>query len=221
MVAGVQRSGARTWPHPKPPSTRRTPPAPLVPAACNPPCCPPFAGAPAQVSGVVNLSSEAGAVGLFFVTGLRLVWFSAASDNFNVSIPYLQVGRQTGGWRSVEWCFGMCCMAHSRHRYTDEAGAPRGICSAAAPPGSPVLWLHTPTPGDARTPACVRLPFSRHCCPRRHRCPRGFRSRGCALRTARWDPAWSLRRHSARAATCLASSEHRHGGTPQHQQQHL
>jgi hypothetical protein len=44
-----------------------------------------------RVNGVWNLSSEAGNQGTFYITNCRVVWFSTASNAFNVSIPYLQV----------------------------------------------------------------------------------------------------------------------------------
>jgi hypothetical protein len=44
-----------------------------------------------RVNGVWNLSSEAGNLGTFYITNCRVVWFSNASNAFNVSIPYLQV----------------------------------------------------------------------------------------------------------------------------------
>jgi hypothetical protein len=44
-----------------------------------------------QVSGVWNLSSDSGSLGAFFITNVRVVWYSAASEAFNISLPYLQV----------------------------------------------------------------------------------------------------------------------------------
>jgi len=44
-----------------------------------------------QVNGVWNLSSDQGNLGTFFVTNVRLVWFANLAENFNVSIPYLQI----------------------------------------------------------------------------------------------------------------------------------
>ena len=44
-----------------------------------------------KVTGVWNLSSEQGNLGTFFITNVRLVWFANLADNFNVSIPYLQI----------------------------------------------------------------------------------------------------------------------------------
>jgi Bardet-Biedl syndrome 5 protein len=45
---------------------------------------------------VWNLSSEQGNLGSFYITNVRLVWFSSVNDGFNVSIPYMQVGWQRG-----------------------------------------------------------------------------------------------------------------------------
>jgi Bardet-Biedl syndrome 5 protein len=34
-----------------------------------------------------------GNLGTFFISNVRVVWYANLADNFNVSIPYLQVGR--------------------------------------------------------------------------------------------------------------------------------
>eukprot|EP00002_Diphylleia_rotans_P031467 TRINITY_DN6536_c0_g2_i3.p1 TRINITY_DN6536_c0_g2~~TRINITY_DN6536_c0_g2_i3.p1 ORF type:complete len:315 (-),score=57.19 TRINITY_DN6536_c0_g2_i3:430-1374(-) len=44
-----------------------------------------------KVGGVWNLSSDQGNLGTFFVTNVRLVWHANLAENFNVSIPYLQM----------------------------------------------------------------------------------------------------------------------------------
>lgn len=44
-----------------------------------------------KVDGVWNLSSDQGNLGSFFVTNVRLVWHANLAENFNVSIPYLQI----------------------------------------------------------------------------------------------------------------------------------
>jgi len=44
-----------------------------------------------RVDGVWNLSSDQGNLGTFFVTNVRLVWHANLAENFNVSIPYLQI----------------------------------------------------------------------------------------------------------------------------------
>lgn len=44
-----------------------------------------------KVDGVWNLSSDQGNLGTFFVTNVRLVWHANLAENFNVSIPYLQM----------------------------------------------------------------------------------------------------------------------------------
>ncbi len=43
------------------------------------------------MEGVWNLSSDQGNLGCFFVTNVRVVWFATMAENFNVSIPYLQM----------------------------------------------------------------------------------------------------------------------------------
>jgi Bardet-Biedl syndrome 5 protein len=44
-----------------------------------------------RISGVWNLSSEQGNLGTFFVTNVRVVWHANMAENFNVSIPYVQM----------------------------------------------------------------------------------------------------------------------------------
>ena len=44
-----------------------------------------------KVQGVWNLSSDQGNLGTFFITNVRLVWHASLAENFNVSIPYLQM----------------------------------------------------------------------------------------------------------------------------------
>eukprot|EP00698_Gefionella_okellyi_P008199 TRINITY_DN2020_c0_g1_i1.p1 TRINITY_DN2020_c0_g1~~TRINITY_DN2020_c0_g1_i1.p1 ORF type:complete len:351 (-),score=66.28 TRINITY_DN2020_c0_g1_i1:1493-2545(-) len=44
-----------------------------------------------RINGVWNLSSEQGNLGTFIVTNARVVWFANLAENFNVSIPYLQM----------------------------------------------------------------------------------------------------------------------------------
>lgn len=41
--------------------------------------------------GVWNLSSDQGSLGTLVVTNIRLVWFADMNENFNISLPYLQV----------------------------------------------------------------------------------------------------------------------------------
>lgn len=44
-----------------------------------------------KIGGVWNLSSDQGNLGTFFITNVRLVWHANLAENFNVSIPYLQI----------------------------------------------------------------------------------------------------------------------------------
>ncbi len=46
-----------------------------------------------QVDGVWNLSSDQGNLGSFFVTNIRVVWHAELAENFNVSMPYIQMVR--------------------------------------------------------------------------------------------------------------------------------
>lgn len=44
-----------------------------------------------RVEGAWNLSSDAGNLGVLFVTNVRIVWHASLADNFNVSLPLVQV----------------------------------------------------------------------------------------------------------------------------------
>eukprot|EP00003_Mantamonas_plastica_P009122 TRINITY_DN1842_c0_g1_i2.p1 TRINITY_DN1842_c0_g1~~TRINITY_DN1842_c0_g1_i2.p1 ORF type:complete len:207 (-),score=67.72 TRINITY_DN1842_c0_g1_i2:8-628(-) len=44
-----------------------------------------------RVTGAWNLSSDQGNLGTFFTTNIRVVWHANLAENFNVSIPYLQI----------------------------------------------------------------------------------------------------------------------------------
>lgn len=46
-----------------------------------------------RIDGVWNLSSEQGNLGSFFITNVRVVWHAKLAENFNVSIPYMQMVR--------------------------------------------------------------------------------------------------------------------------------
>ena len=42
-------------------------------------------------NGVWNLSAEQGNLGTFIITNVRIVWFAQLSENFNVSLPWIQL----------------------------------------------------------------------------------------------------------------------------------
>jgi len=44
-----------------------------------------------KVSGIWNLSADQGNLGTFFFTNVRVVWHANLAENFNVSIPYVQI----------------------------------------------------------------------------------------------------------------------------------
>ena len=44
-----------------------------------------------KLTGVWNLSSDQGNLGTMFITNVRVVWFANLAENFNVSIPYIQM----------------------------------------------------------------------------------------------------------------------------------
>jgi Bardet-Biedl syndrome 5 protein len=44
-----------------------------------------------KYTGVWNISAEQGNLGTMYVTNIRLVWFANMAENFNVSLPYVQV----------------------------------------------------------------------------------------------------------------------------------
>ncbi|XP_018496921.1 Bardet-Biedl syndrome 5 protein homolog [Galendromus occidentalis] len=55
-----------------------------------------------KIDGVWNLSSDQGNLGTFYVTTVRIVWHANLNENFNVSLPYIQVA----SLRSRESKFG-------------------------------------------------------------------------------------------------------------------
>mgnify|MGYP002883336526 FL=1 len=44
-----------------------------------------------EIPGVWNLANEQGNLGTFILTNVRLVWFANLAENFNVSIPHIQI----------------------------------------------------------------------------------------------------------------------------------
>lgn len=44
-----------------------------------------------RIDGVWNLSADQGNLGTFFITNVRVVWHANLAENFNVSMPYLQM----------------------------------------------------------------------------------------------------------------------------------
>lgn len=44
-----------------------------------------------NIQGVWNLSSDQGNVGTLIITNIRVVWFADINENFNISLPYIQI----------------------------------------------------------------------------------------------------------------------------------
>ena len=44
-----------------------------------------------KINGVWNLSSDQGNLGTMYISDVRVVWFANLAENFNVSIPYMQI----------------------------------------------------------------------------------------------------------------------------------
>lgn len=44
-----------------------------------------------KINGVWNLSSDQGNLGTFYLTNIRVIWHANLNENFNVSVPYLQM----------------------------------------------------------------------------------------------------------------------------------
>ena len=44
-----------------------------------------------KINAVWNLSSDQGNLGTFYITNVRVVWHANMAENFNVSIPYMQM----------------------------------------------------------------------------------------------------------------------------------
>lgn len=62
-----------------------------------------------KISGVWNLASDQGNLGTLFVTNVRIVWHAALAENFNVSIPYMQMASM----RVRESKFGPCLVVET------------------------------------------------------------------------------------------------------------
>ena len=62
-----------------------------------------------RINGIWNLSSDQGNLGSLIITNVRIVWFAALAENFNVSIPYLRV-RDVITRNSK---FGECLVVHT------------------------------------------------------------------------------------------------------------
>jgi hypothetical protein len=62
-------------------------------SSCASPCSSSFSRNQvySKVDDVTNLSTEQENMGKLYVTNIRVVWFSEKSDNYNVSIPYIQM----------------------------------------------------------------------------------------------------------------------------------
>lgn len=43
------------------------------------------------IEGIWNLSSDQGNLGTFIITNIRLIWFADMNENFNISLPYIQM----------------------------------------------------------------------------------------------------------------------------------
>ncbi|CAG0888366.1 unnamed protein product [Cyprideis torosa] len=48
-----------------------------------------------KISGVWNLSSDQGNLGILIITNIRIIWYSATNEQFNLSLPYLQLANVT------------------------------------------------------------------------------------------------------------------------------
>lgn len=44
-----------------------------------------------RVEGVMNLSKDYGQLGTLWVTNLRISWAASLQDNYNCSVPFIQV----------------------------------------------------------------------------------------------------------------------------------
>jgi len=44
-----------------------------------------------KYNGVWNLSCEQGHLGIFYLTNVRIVWFASFSEQYNVSLPWIQI----------------------------------------------------------------------------------------------------------------------------------
>ncbi|GBF88644.1 hypothetical protein Rsub_01543 [Raphidocelis subcapitata] len=65
-----------------------------------------------KVSGVWNLSGDQGNLGALYITSVRLVWCSAASDAFSISLPFMQIKHV----RLADSKFGPCLVVETMPR---------------------------------------------------------------------------------------------------------
>ena len=65
-----------------------------------------------KIPGVWNLSNDRGNLGTFHVTNVRVVWHANAAENFNVSVPYVQIRSAT----LRESKFGRCLVINTTQR---------------------------------------------------------------------------------------------------------
>lgn len=97
-----------------------------------------------RVEGVWNLSSDQGNLGVFIVTNVRLVWHAALAENFNVSVPFIQMVRAcaaAGGARGMStgcWLRGMLLLLllhhhHHHHHCFQPPPPPPPPCTCSAP----------------------------------------------------------------------------------------
>lgn len=80
-----------------------------------------------EVNGVWNLSSDQGNLGSFVITNVRVVWFASMNENFNVSVPYIQIVslnlleiRDWVPFYTIEWItpYGVRCWQFVSYLFT-------------------------------------------------------------------------------------------------------
>ena len=55
-----------------------------------------------RVNGVWNLSSDHGNLGTMIITNVRVVWFANMNDQFNLSLPYVEIASVRTKYMSVD-----------------------------------------------------------------------------------------------------------------------
>lgn len=69
-----------------------------------------------RVEGVMNLSKDYGQLGTLWVTNLRIAWAAALQDNYNCSVPFIQVRAETN--MSAAAPSSWCCIEQRQMRCT-------------------------------------------------------------------------------------------------------
>lgn len=102
-----------------------------------------------MVPGVMNLSKDFGQIGTLWVTSLRICWAAQLQENYNCSLPFLQVQplKSYHAWFCVHW---RVPPVDNKHRLG--LGGAAQVCQAARDE----VWQD---PGGRDAPAAAKVPL--------------------------------------------------------------